>query len=320
MKATVAITGATGFIGKWLARKLTQEGYHLKCLVRKESDVTYLKSLGTKLVAGDVMEKEALERLIQPVEVICHLAGLVSVSQAITNPLPTFLTNTVGTLNLLETLRSNSRTDCLFIYLSSDRVYGNPESTVVGESDPAAPLEPYAASKLSAEHLIQAYARAYSIPFVILRGANVYGPGQRPELFIPSVAQRVMSGEKHIRVGNLDTYRNFVYVEDLVEDLYLSLLQQDQTKNEMFNISERTAKIAEVIDILLDLGQRYLGKTFQVVQDPSLVRPSEVESKKFKLDCTKAHKVLGWSPKFPLEKGLEEIFKFFYQEKAGARL
>lgn len=320
MKATVAITGATGFIGRWLARKLTHEGYHLKCLGRKESDVTYLKSLGTELVAGDVMEKEALERLIQQVEVIYHLAGLVSVSRAIANPLTTFLINTVGTLNLLETLRSDNRSDCLFIYLSSDRVYGNPSSSVVRESDPSVPLEPYAASKLSAEHLIQAYARAYSIPFVILRGANVYGPGQRPELFIPSVIQRVMSGEEHIRVGNLDTYRNFVYVEDLVEALYLSLLWQDQTKNEIFNISERTTKIGKVIDILLDLCQRHLGKMFQVVQDPSLLRPSEVESRKFELDCTKAHKVLGWSPKFSLEKGLEETFNFFYQEKVGTKL
>ena len=180
MKATVAITGATGFIGGWLARKLTQEGYHLKCLVRKESDVTYLKSLGAELIAGDIVEREALARLVRKAKVIYHLAGSVSVSQAITNPLPTFLTNTVGTLNLLETLHSDSRTDCLFIYLSSDRVYGNPESTVVRESDPGVSLEPYAASKLSAEHQIQAYAKAYSIPFVILRGANVYGPGQRP--------------------------------------------------------------------------------------------------------------------------------------------
>ena len=315
MKTTLAITGGTGFIGRHLARRLTEEGYRLRCLVRRTSDITYLNSLGVELVYGDITEEKTLPDLLHQVEAVFHLAGQVSVSQSIEDPSSAFFTNAVGTLKLLEILRSNNRTDCLVVYLSSDRVYGDSKSELVAELALTVPLEPYAASKLCAEHLCHSYSKAYSIPFVILRGANVYGPGQSSKLFIPSIIQQIVSGEKHVSVGNLDNYRNFIYVEDVVDALYLALSRGNQIKNETFNIAGQGAKLRVITDIFSRLSLKYLGKAFQVTQEPSLVRPSEVEGRRYQLDCSKAHELLGWSPKYSLEKGLDETLRLSLAER-----
>lgn len=256
------------------------------------------------------MDKEAVKGLIQRTGVIYHLAGIASVSKSIENPSSAYHTNTLGTLNLLEALRTDKHTDCLVIYLSSDRVYGDTRSESVTETDATLPIEPYAASKLSSEHLIQAYSRAYSIPFVILRGANVYGPGQRAELLIPSVIRQMVSGGKNIRVGNVEAYRNFVYVDDLIEALNLAL-KCSSARNEVFNIAGEGAKVREVIDILIKLGAERLGRECEVVVDSSLRRSSAVEGGRYSLDCNKASKVLGWQANFSLEEGLQETLESF---------
>ena len=309
MKANIAITGGTGFIGGHLIKRLTREGYHLRCLVRTTSDITFLKGPNIKPIYGDITEVFSLPDLLQEASVVFHLAGQVSVSRSIENPLSTFLANTMGTLNILEALRSAGRSDCLLIYISTDRVYGNPNTEVVSESDLTFPLEPYAASKLSAEHLCQIYSKLYSIPFTILRIANVYGPGQREGLLIPSIIKQIASGREYVRLGTSNVYRNFIYVEDVIEALCLAFEPRGRAENQIFNISERAANIGEIVNTLLGLSLKYLGRKLEVLYDPSLVRPSIVDTKNYTLDCSKARDILGWSPRYPLEKALEETFR-----------
>ena len=130
MKELIAITGSTGFIGSNLVRKFAHEGYRLQCLARKESKALFLKELGAEIIYGDMLDKESLCRLVEDAAAVIHLAGIVSVSSAVKDPTNAFLVNTLGTLNLLECLRLRNK-DCFIIYLSSDRVYGNPYAEVI---------------------------------------------------------------------------------------------------------------------------------------------------------------------------------------------
>lgn len=318
MTGDILVTGGTGFVGRHLVAKLVKAGYHLRCLVRKTSEVTYLKSLGVKITYGDITEKELPLEAVKNVETVLHLAGKVGVSESIKEPGAAFSVNTMGTLNLLEHIRSSGSTNYLVIYLSTDRVYGNPEAEVVTESEPTIPVEPYGASKLSAENLCRTYSRNYSIPFVIVRGANIYGPGQTGDLLVPNVIHQIMFGAERITTGNPDIYRNFVYVEDVVEALYLALSKRAQAENSVFNISEGMAKVGEIIDILLELSLKYLGRRFRVVRNASLFRPTEIEGRRYKLDCSRAQQTLGWHPKYSLKDGLERTFRFACQRKVGA--
>lgn len=308
MTKEILVTGGTGFIGSHLVRKLTEDGYRVRCLVRKTSQVAYLESLGVKLIYGDIREPGSLQDAVREVQAVFHLAGRASVLKSIEDPVSSFLTNTMGTLNLLEGIRCNNPNSCLVIYISSRIVYGNPKSDIVTELEPTIPVEPYGASKLGAEHLCQAYSEAYSIPFIILRAPNVYGPGQSANFFIPSIIHQVLRNCNSINIGNVDTYRDFVFIKDMVDAFYLALLRRDQAQNNIFNISQGTAKTAEILDILSRLGLKYLDKAFQMVQDTSRIEPSAVGIKKYQLDCSRAHQILEWYPRYSLEQGLEKTF------------
>lgn len=314
MSTSVVITGGTGFIGKYLVRKLISKGHTVKCLVRKEIQAAFLKELGVELTYGDVLSKETLMGLTEGTEVVFHLAGIVSVSSAVRDPTNAFMVNTLGTLNLLESLRS-SNNNCSIIYLSSDRVYGSISAERVEEGCAPQPVDPYGASKLCAEHLCRVYYRTYDIPFVILRAATVYGAGQESDLFIPSLIRKLTAGKGDVEVGNLEIHKNFVYVEDMVNALYLTFLQREKASGEIFNISERLAKVREVADVLLNLNLKYLGKIPRLVQSPSLVRRFEMANKRCELDSSKAREVLGWAPETPLEEGLEKTFKSFLEAR-----
>lgn len=312
MATKIAITGGTGFIGRHLIKKLLSEGFfQIKTLTRSSEGAELLKSLGTEPIYGDVLDKGSLSDLVKEAEVIFHLAGVVSVSSAIKNPERSFLVNTVGTLNLLEAVRLMN-TECFIIFLSSDRVYGCPQVDKVNETYPIFPIDPYGATKASAEHLCQAYYRTYGITFIILRGASTYGPEQQSELLIPSLIQKLVGGEEEIRVGNLEVYRNFVYIEDLVNALYLAFLSKEKIKGEIFNVSESSVKVSTVVEILLNLSSKYLRRKPWLIQDPSLARKCEMFDKKWELDCSKIFKILNWKPQFSLGEGLERTFKSFW--------
>lgn len=305
MKDQIAVTGATGFIGRHLVLRMQQEGYRLRCLVRPSGDTARLQGLGVDLVCGDLADEDSLRRLVREVDVVVHLAGQVSVSQALSDPSSVFLSHAVGTLNVLEAIRQSGEPDCAIIYASSDKVYGTSCHGRVDEDTPTRPSDPYGISKLSAENLCQAYSATYSIPFTIVRAATTYGPCQEANLLIPTVVDHMLRMSDRIAVGNLDVYRSFVYVEDLASALQLCISKRGEAALEVFNVAASTTKVREVLDVLLSVGSKYLAKTFHLVQDARLVRPKAVENREYELDCSKAERILGWKPHYSLPDGLE---------------
>jgi len=177
--------------------------------------------------------------------------------------------------------------------MSSEKVYGLQASGTANENSVCVPSDPYSASKLISEELVRGYHGAYGIGFLIFRAGNTFGPGQPEGLFIPSVIAKIVSGTDEIRVGNLDAYRNFIYVEDLAEAVLLCL--KKGIMNQILNLSAYNYRISDVLDAIVREASSMTGRKLKIVQDPLLFRKNENNSRVL-LDCAKIHSY-GWKPK-----------------------
>ena len=248
----VAVTGGAGFIGSNLTRRLLSEGY----------EVTVVDDLSTGLALNVDQEKltfheisitdlAALTVALSGCKTIFHLAARGSVPRSIKNPVATHNVNATGTLNVLEVARE---TNAHVIFSSSSSVYGRNMQLPKDESMWLGPMTPYAASKLSAESYVQAYASAYKVPTTLLRFFNVFGPYQRPDheyaAVLPKWTWLAMQGAPINVYGDGTASRDFTYVETVVD------IAMDAMKNKI--VTEGAVNLAygnriflnETIDIL----------------------------------------------------------------------
>lgn len=286
----VLVTGASGFIG----------GYLVNALVRQGALVTALTTGHRALrgdidsVIGNVADPASLKGVCKDVDVVYHLAAISNVDKAVQNPALTLSTNTFGTMNMLEEARlSNVKK---FVYVSSAHVYGAPQYLPVDEAHPVVPREPYAASKIAAEKIVEAYGNAYGMDYAIIRPFNVYGPGQDESFLVPGVIRQALKG-KEIRVGNLSPTRDFLYVEDCAE----GFLVVGENGTGVYNIgSGAEIRIQDMVEKIRDM----IDPSIPIVCDNERMRAGKVEIPRMLADVSKL-KRLGWSPKVGLEEGLE---------------
>jgi|AGTN01.2.fsa_nt_gi Nucleoside-diphosphate-sugar epimerases len=239
----VLVTGARGFIGKYLVARLLDQG----------ADVTGLTiDAGPdgdqiRWTKGDITNAASIKGLCMDVDVVFHLAAISNVDASVRDPIRTISTNTMGTANLLEEARTCGAKK--FVYTSSAHVYGVPQYVPVDESHPTVPREAYAASKIASEQIVQAYANSYGLDFAILRPFNVFGAGQDPSFLIPgTISQALAKGS--IRVGNTDPTRDFLYVDDAVS----GFLYAGDRGTGVYNIgSGEDRSIASVVEKIRNL-------------------------------------------------------------------
>lgn len=291
---SLLVAGSSGFIGSSIADYLEFAGNN----VIRTSNSTKSERAS---IRGDLSVPETLSIKKGGIDTIVHFAGDVSVRKFMDNP-SLFSKNTEITRNLLEFARLNDIK--LFLFASTDRVYGNAKGKT-NEQSPVAPKELYAASKIAGEALCQAYSQSYGIDFIILRIANVYGPGQKPELFVPSIIRQAVTSNL-MKVGNINVHRNFVYVKDVAKACGI-MLKKKTARNNIINIAESAASLGTVIKMVSGIKKKHMGTSFRIEKDKTLVRPRRTEIGRFSMDCSKAHS-LGWKPAYTLEKGLEETF------------
>jgi len=176
------VTGATGFLGAWLVRRLLDLGADVVCLMRDwvpQSELVRTELLKrVKVVRGDVQDQELLERSLGEYEIdtVIHLAAQAIVGCANRNPVSTFKTNIGGTWSLLEACRQ-SPTVKQIVLASSDKAYGEHDQLPYDEQAPLQGRYPYDVSKSCADLIAQAYAKTYDLPVVITRCGNFYGGG-----------------------------------------------------------------------------------------------------------------------------------------------
>ena len=222
----IAVTGGAGFIGSNLVRSLLNlEIYKLIVIddlsTGLESNITGL-NLDFRNVS--ITEPQLMRKALSDVDTIVHLAARGSVPRSIMDPVATHLTNTLGTLNVLEICRERH---CNLIFSSSSSVYGANTALPKSEEMWLQPISPYAASKLGAEAFVSAYSSTYGLNTTLLRFFNVFGPRQRPDheyaAVLPKWIWRALNGLPLEVHGDGNQTRDFTYVKTVCDIISIAI-------------------------------------------------------------------------------------------------
>jgi GDP-4-dehydro-6-deoxy-D-mannose reductase len=292
------VTGASGFVGRWL--------------------LDHLQASGDEVLAPEVnvTDSDAVRLAIEGArpDAIYHLAALAHVGESWGLPRQTFDVNAAGTLNLLEAARSLTPLPTVLL-VGSAEVYGRVTAgeLPLREDAPLRPVSPYAVSKVSAEFLgLQAHL-AYGLPVIRVRAFNHIGPGQAPTFVVSSLARQIADAQRRggssIRVGNLTPRRDFTDVRDVVRAY--RLLVQRANAGEVYNVCTGEAvAIAEVVETLLEIS----GARLEIVQDPERVRAVDVPV--LVGDPDRLQRVTGWRPEHRLRASLADVLDYWQSELA----
>lgn len=307
----VLVTGARGFVGRHLTADLTAAGHEVFCLSRPQD----CPDPGSADRLADICDPAALAnvvKMVQP-EGCIHLAGVAFVPVGWTQPRMVFDVNVSGALNLLEALRTHTPT-CRLVMVSSALVYGAADPD--RPRDERAELDPqsiYAVSKVAADLNALLYARHHKMAIMTARPCNHIGPGQASDFMAPSFAHQLaeIAAGRHaplMRVGNLESVREFMDVRDVVS-AYRLLLERGHA-GEAYNVSAgRAVSVAYVLEQLCKVA-RVQPK---IETDPQRYRPTDRQPM---LVADKLRRDTGWTPRFTLEQTLADVYASIATESA----
>ena len=226
---SVLVTGANGFIGSWLARRLVDERAHVVALValdepRSEFERAGLRDL-TIIVPGVLEDPDVIQDAIaaHDVDTVFHLGAQTLVGAAFEDPVATFEANVRGTYLLLDACRRAGRQVARVVVASSDKAYGASTALPYIETTPLAGRQPYEVSKSCTDLLAQSYAHSYGLPVAIARCGNVYGGGDLNwSRIVPGTIRSLLLGETPVIRSDGTNVRDYLHVDDVV-DAYLAL-------------------------------------------------------------------------------------------------
>ena len=210
---TVLVTGATGFTGGHLAKRLVQEGYHVRALVRPTSQCDDLRRLGVELVLGDIRDKEPVMLATKDIDVVYHIAAIFRSENVYRAEM--FDVNVHGTRNLLE---AASRAGVKrFVHCSTIGVHGDIKHPPGNEESPYGPGDHYQESKVEGEKLVLDFMKSGNLPIVVFRPGGIYGPGDLRFLkLFKAIKKRTF-----IMLGSGEVPYQMTYIDDLIEGILL---------------------------------------------------------------------------------------------------
>ncbi len=309
----VFVTGASGLLGGWLVRQLLDAGASVVALVRdwvpRSSLLTERQLQSVTVVRGDVRDQALLERVLGEYEIdtVFHLAAQTIVGVANRNPVSTLDTNIGGTWALCEAARRSPRVRCVIV-ASSDKAYGDRDQLPYSENAPLRGLHPYDVSKSAADLVAQMYAVTYNLPVAITRCGNFYGGGDLNwNRLVPGTIRSALRGERPVLRSDGSLIRDYFYVEDGAM-AYLTLAEavhaQPGVRGEAFNFSNELQ-----IDVLT-LANMIINRVNPTLV-PDIRNETSHEIRHQSLSAEKARRVLGWSPRFGLEEGLDRTIAWY---------
>jgi dTDP-glucose 4,6-dehydratase len=301
--AKVLVTGAGGFIGSHLVERLTGLGASVRALVRYSStgaagwlDVSPVRR-DVEIVLGNVEDRDGLRRAVAGVDTVFHLAALIGIPYSYDAPASYVQTNVVGTLNVLQAARDAGVR--LVVHTSTSEVYGSAAFVPMTEEHPLRGQSPYAATKIGADKLVEAFHRSFGVPVVTVRPFNTYGPRQSERAVIPAIISQVLA-DQPVRLGSLEPTRDFTYVTDTV-DGFIRAAESAMAVGQVVNLGTGTE--ISIGDLARRIMTR-LGRTLPVLAEQERVRPAESEVDRLCSDNGRARMVMGWQPRVPLDEGL----------------
>ena len=307
--ARVLVTGGAGFIGSEVTTQLVHHAARVTVLDNLTSGKKqYLEGLPVHVVRADICDKRTISRCLKDQEIVFHLAALPFIPDSYLNPQEFFRVNVEGTLNLLwKAIHSESVER--FIYISSSKVYGTAQRIPMDEDHPTQPHSTYAVSKLAADRAVFTLHKEQDFPVVILRPFNSYGPRITQPYIIPEIAIQLLEGRGHLKLGNVESSRDFTFVEDTAKAIILASIA-NRAVGEVINIGSGTeTKIQDLAALIAKI----IKTKFVLDRDNSRIRPYDVD----RLICnnSKAQNLLEWKPKVQLEDGLIQAVNWIRKNK-----
>jgi UDP-glucose 4-epimerase len=310
------VTGGAGFIGSHLVEALTRRGRRVRVFdnfsTGLRGNLAHLDPV-PEIVEGDVGEAAAVERAVQGVDVVFHLAALASVQRSVEAPEDTHRVCASGTLHVLDAARRAGVRRV--VYAASSSAYGIPAGEVQTEDDPLQPLSPYAAAKLAGELYAQSFTASFGLETVRLRFFNIFGPRQRADSpysgVIALFAAALNAGKTPTIFGDGLQSRDFTFVTDVAEAL-IRAADTPGISGRVYNIGTgRGTNLLELIGAL----NRQLGTAVAPIHAPA--RAGDVRHSR--ADISRARRDLGYDPKVVFEDGLAQTLAWARGTQTGAK-
>ncbi len=303
----VLVTGGAGYIGSHAVRELKKAGYEVVVfdnLIYGHRELVQ----GERLIVGELSDMALLREVFAEhrFEAVMHFAAFAYVGESVENPAKYYRNNVAATLNLLDAMREAKVN--YFIFSSTCATYGEPKEVPIPESHPQQPINPYGASKLMVERILQDYSKAFELKYVALRYFNAAGADESGEIgedhnpemhLIPLVLDAALGRRKHITIYGTDydtpdgtCIRDYIHVTDLAHAHILGLKYLEQGgASDVFNLGNGNGfSVREVIET----AKRVTGRNIPIVEGTR--RPGDPA--KLIGSAEKAKHVLGWKPKF----------------------
>jgi CDP-paratose 2-epimerase len=338
MARNYLVTGGAGFIGSNYGHRLVRRGekviiYDNLSRSGARRNVAWLEeSFGKdafKLVVGDLRDANLLTESVKDADIIVHLAGQVAVTTSVTNPRDDFESNALGTFNALEAARLSER-DPIFIYSSTNKVYGGMEDVEIVEgatrwrykdlvegTSETQPLDfhsPYGCSKGTGDQYVRDYARIYGLRSVVFRQSAIYGPrqfGVEDQGWMAWMMIAAVTGRPITIYGDGKQVRDVLHVDDLLNAYDVAVEKIDTAKSQVYNIGGGLRNVLAVWAEFGPILERLLGRKVEVAHADW--RPGD--QRVFYADFGKAKRELDWEPKIDLEEGLELLFNWVKENK-----
>jgi GDP-4-dehydro-6-deoxy-D-mannose reductase len=301
------VTGADGFVGRHLVRRLARDGHQVTAACRPGGRTVQWDAGVTEIPLELTDDASVRAAVAFGPEAVVHLAAVASNREANADPGRAWVVNAGGTARLTDVLgrrREAGQGDTRLLLVSSGEVYGREGRAPRREVDPIAPASPYAASKAGAELGGLEVWRRTGLPVVIARPFTHTGPGQEPRFVLPAFVARMReakaTGARTVSSGNLDPIRDMLDVRDVIE-AYVLLLRAGQP-GEIYNVSRGEGNsMRELFDRLATL----IGVRVEPELDPSLARTADIPH--LVGDSTKLRRATGWAPSRSLEQTLRGL-------------
>jgi dTDP-glucose 4,6-dehydratase len=335
---TVAVTGADGFMGSHLTEALVAIGANVHAFVRATSSGA-LNNIGhlrrqLKVHFADLTDKTSIDFLVRELgeasdrPYIFHLGAQAHVHESWHRPYETVMANTVGTLNLLQSIVDHKLELEKFDTAGTSEEYGNvheemrdfhtfdeDESLILHERSPINPKSIYATAKVAADFLTMNYYDAYQVPGVVTRMFNNYGPRQNPRYVTGTIVTQALERET-IELGSLEPLRDFCFCTDGVRG-HLTVAAHGIPGDLYVYGQGKNISMRDWADLILRVGreQGFWGDDREIVTTQFRVRPGSSEVMALRVGYEKLHRETGWEPNVSWEEGIAKTIAWYAENR-----
>ena len=258
-----------------------------------------------EVILGDIRDYDSVSKSMDGCDAVFHLAALIGIPYSYLSPLAYIRTNIEGTYNVLESSKNQDIEQILIT--STSETYGSAQYAPIDENHPLVGQSPYSATKIGADQLAISYYRSFNLPVKIVRPFNTYGPRQSARAVIPTIIAQCFSGNKELKLGNINPTRDLTFVEDTCSG-FLEIYKSNNFFGEATNIGMNfEISIGDLAKLIIDL----MGVSIPFSNDSNRKRPEKSEVERLLCNNKKLISNSPWKPKYDLKKGLLATIDWF---------